>query len=513
MTAHFVEELIAAAEHERISRIDTAWLRMDRPGNSMMILSVTITATPVDPGEFEQRIRQRFLCFPRFRSRPVRDALGASWVEDTDFRLERHVTTVTLDGEAGKAELEALTARLAAAPLEADRPLWQIHLIEDYLGGSAWITRMHHCYADGVALTRVLLAMTEREPGLTEATEPTGDADEIPEHPGELQHLLDWVGEVTQPAGDILESLLDEGAKLLEGGIHGVFHPGETVAMAAHASGMAGEFARILALPDDPDTPLKGQLTGVKRVAWARPIPLHEVKTIGKATGCTVNDVLMSTAAGAIGGYLREQDVDTAGLEIRASVPVNLRAADEPHTLGNKFGLVFVSLPVGQRNPLQRLLGMNQTMDSLKKSLQPEMTLQVLGLLGLLPATLQTLAVETLSRKSSVVASNVPGAQAPIYMCGQQISEMYFWVPQSGSIGVGISILSYAGQVCFGVISDTGLIAEPHALVDRFEPEFEKLLLGVMMGALATRDEAARTDPSPTVPARKKRARRTKASK
>lgn len=503
---------MAAADHERMSRIDTAWLRMDRPGNSMMILSVTITATRVDPGEFEKRIRRRFLCFPRFRSRPVPDALGASWVEDSEFRLEQHITAATLDGKAGKAELEALTARLAAAPLAADRPMWQIHLIEDYLGGSAWITRMHHCYADGVALTRVLLAMTDHEPGLTEAAEPIADTDEVPEHPGELEHLLEWVGQVTQPAGDILESLLDEGAKLVGGGIHGVLHPGETVAMAAQAGGMAGEFARILVMPDDPDTPLRGELTGVKQVAWARPIPLHEVKTIGKATGCTVNDVLMSTAAGAIGDYLREQGVDTAGLEIRASVPVNLRAADEPLTLGNKFGLVFVPLPVGQRNPLQRLLAMNQTMRSLKESLQPEMTLQVLGLLGLLPAGLQTLAVETLSRKSSVVASNVPGAQTPIYMCGQRISEMYFWVPQSGSIGVGISILSYAGQVCFGVISDAGLISEPHSLVDRFEPEFEKLLLGVTMGALASRDQATRTD-AQAVAARKKRARRTRASK
>jgi WS/DGAT/MGAT family acyltransferase len=308
--------------------------------------------------------------------------------------------------------------------------------------------------------------------------------------------VLSWVQHLAQPAGDILENALAEGAKLLEGGVHQLFHPENAAGLARQAGGMIGEFAKVLTLPDDPETPLRGTLSGYKAVAWAEPIPLAEVKTIGKALGCTINDVLMSTVAGALGGYLRDQRFDTRDLVLRASVPVNLRAAEEPLSLGNKFGLVYVDMALGTRNPLQRLYAMQETMAALKGSLQPPMTLMVLGLMGLLPGVVQAPAIDLFSRKASAVVSNVPGPQAPLYMCGQRISEMYFWVPQTGTIGIGISVLSYAGQVYVGLISDRKLIREPHKVIDRFAPEFEKLLLAATVGALATRPKRARRRPA-----------------
>jgi WS/DGAT/MGAT family acyltransferase len=318
----------------------------------------------------------------------------------------------------------------------------------------------------------------------------------------ELLPLLNWVDQLSRPANDILENVMAEGAKLLEGGIHKLFHPEEAAAMARQAGSLIGEFARVLALPDDPATPLRGSLSGRKRVAWANPIPLGEVKAVGRALDCTVNDVLMATVAGALGGHLREQGFATDALTIRASMPVNLRSADEPVALGNKFGLIFVDLPIGIRNPLRRVYAMHDTMVSLKGSLQPPMSLMVLALLGLLPGALQAPAIELFSRKGSLVASNVPGPQAPLFMCGQRISEMYFWVPQSGSMGIGISILSYAGQVFFGIIADESLIDDPQAVVDRIAPEFERLLLAVAVGTLAAKE------PTSAVPTREFGAKR-----
>jgi WS/DGAT/MGAT family acyltransferase len=217
------------------------------------------------------------------------------------------------------------------------------------------------------------------------------------------------------------------------------------------------------------------------------PIPLHEVRTIGKVLGCSINDVLMATVAGVLGGHLREQGVDTRDLRVRASVPVNLREAEEPLSLGNKFGLVFVDLALGLANPLQRLEATHEAMAMLKGSLQPPMSLMSLGLMGMLPATVQALLVELFSRKATAVVSNVPGPQAPLYLCGQRVTEMYFWVPQSGSIGLGLSILSYAGQVHFGMIADRALVPAPARVVERFPAEFEKLLLATVVGALALR--------------------------
>jgi WS/DGAT/MGAT family acyltransferase len=276
---------------------------------------------------------------------------------------------------------------------------------------------------------------------------------------------------------------------------------------------MVGEFARVLALPDDPQTPLRGQLSGIKRVAWSDPLDLGEVKAVGKALDCTVNDVLMATVAGALGAHLREaHGFDTRDLVLRASVPVNLRAAEEPLTLGNKFGLVFVDLPVGKRNPLQRVYAMHDTMRALKGSLQPPMTLMVLGMMGMLPAALQAPAIELFSRKGTVVASNVPGPQAPLFICGQRIAEMYFWVPQSGSMGVGVSVLSYAGKVFLGMIADQALIADPGQVTGRFGTEFERLLLATTVGVLGLREHekarATKTVPRPRRAA-KPRARST----
>jgi WS/DGAT/MGAT family acyltransferase len=476
-----------------MSSVDTAWLRMDGPSGAMMIVGVSTTETPIRPRDFRRMIEQRLLCFARFRQRPVADALGASWIEDDAFDLDAHVQRVVLPEPAGKAELQALAAELASSPLEPQRPLWQVHLVERYNGGSAWIMRVHHCYADGIAMIRVLLSMTEQDPApaLGHRTPPA-------RRPAvDVRPVLSWVEQFTQPAGDILENALAEGVKLLETGIHQLFHSERVATIAAQAGGMVGEFARVLALPDDPDSPLRGNLGGRKAVAWGAPIPLHEVKTVGRALGCTINDVLMSTVAGVLGNYLSSRGFDTDGLTLRASVPVNLRAADEPLTLGNRFGLVFVELAAGLANPLARLYATSDTMAALKGSLQPPMALMSLGLMGMMPAIVQAPLVELFSRKATVVVSNVPGPQAPLYMCGQRVSEMYFWVPQSGSIGIGLSLLSYAGQVYFGIVSDRQLVDDPDALVARFAQEFEKLLLAATVGALAVKEKA-------TVPRRRK---------
>ncbi len=492
-----------AEHHERMSVIDTAWLRMDVPGNSAMIVSVLATATRMRKADLRKVVVSRLLCFPRFRRRPVADPLGASWIDDAAFDLDAHLIVTRLPEPAGKSELQALASRLAGEPLDPARPLWQIHFVERYGPGSAWVLRVHHCYADGMAMLRVLLSLTEQDPGpslaATQATAGAATRRRPPareppaEVPARRLPLVSWLDHLTRPAADILESALAEGARLLEGGVHRAFHPDDTAALAAQAGGMVGELAKVLALPDDPPTALRGTLSGTKVVAWSDPLELAEVRTLGRALGGTVNDVLMATVAGALGSHLRAvHGCDTTALVLRASVPVNLRAAEEPTTLGNRFGLVFVDLPVGTRDPLQRVFRVTDTMRTLKGSLQPPMTFMVLGLLGMMPARLQTPAIELFSRKGTIVASNVPGPQAPLHLCGQRISEMYFWVPQSGSIGIGVSLLSYAGRVFVGVIADQALVAEPQALVDQFAKEFERLVLATTVAKLSSRRDGTR---------------------
>ena len=178
------------------------------------------------------------------------------------------------------------------------------------------------------------------------------------------------------------------------------------------------------------------------------------MKAIGRAFDCTVNDVLMASAAGALRSYLLDRGEAIDGTTIRATVPVNLRPLEHARKLGNHFGLVFLDLPVGEWNPVRRLELVADCMSKLKGSRQAIVSFGLLAALGMAPAALQRTALELFSRKATAVATNVPGPQMPLYLAGCRLRDMMFWVPQTGSIGLGISILSYNGKVHFGLISD-----------------------------------------------------------
>ncbi len=200
--------------------------------------------------------------------------------------------------------------------------------------------------------------------------------------------------------------------------------------------------------------------------------------------GCTVNDVLISTLAGALGRYLAARGDTVAGRSIRATLPVNLRpeTAEEP-ALGNYFGLLFVDLPIGIRHPLERLYAVRTTLLKLKDSPQALITLRLLQVVGSLPASVEEQLITLLSAKASLVASNLRGPQAQLKLAGAPVAQLLFWVPQAGDIGTGVSMLSYNGGVQFGVMADRQLIPDPAELVAEINGEFERLALVVLLGA------------------------------
>lgn len=458
---------------EPMSRVDTAWLRMERPTNPMMITGVLMFAEPMSLAQLKRVIQQRFLAYARFRQKPVDGAAGAQWVEDEHFDLDWHVRLSGLPGRPGKASekraLERFVSQLASSPLDPTKPLWQFHLVERYQGGSAVVARIHHCYADGIALVQVLLSLTDtsRESSSTSRLDKT------------------WLKEQAAPVArrvGAMERYMKLGGKAFEQGMAMMQDPSLATLLAKEGGEIARELVHALALPDDPPSLLRGRLGVSKRVAWAEPLDLEEVKAVGRACDCTVNDVLMAAAAGALRGYMRERGEALDGLTLRATVPVNLRPLEHARKLGNHFGLVFLDLPVGEANPLARLERVAACMRQLKSSRQAIVAYGLLAALGIAPAPVQELALELFSRKASAVATNVPGPQQPLYMAGCTLREIMFWVPQTGSIGLGLSILSYRGKVHFGLIADARLIPDPDAVVRRFGEEFEALLYLALMG-------------------------------
>jgi diacylglycerol O-acyltransferase len=178
---------------------------------------------------------------------------------------------------------------------------------------------------------------------------------------------------------------------------------------------------------------------------------------------------------------LRSHGDATTDQEIRVMVPVNLRDMDKAYQLGNQFGLAPLVLPIGMDNPIERLYEIRRRMRGLKGSLQPLLAFGLLAVAGLLVKPLQDTMLGLFSRKTTAIMTNVPGPREKMKFCGATVEEALFWVPQSGTVGLGVSILSYGGGVQFGVVSDSGLCPDPQNIIDRFEPEFAKLSLVTLM--------------------------------
>lgn len=227
--------------------------------------------------------------------------------------------------------------------------------------------------------------------------------------------------------------------------------------------------------PPDPGTCLHAPLAGRKRIAWAQPLDLTAVKESAHQLGGTVNDVLMTAAAGALRRYLSASDNDL-NRELHVAVPFSLRPRDQPiNRLGNQFGLVIVPLPIGEPDALERFRRVQQAMTDIKNSVQPQVTFGLLDLLGKGPVAVEKFALDTLSNKASLVMTNVPGPVTPFRIAGALILQPLVWVPQSGHLGVGFSILSYAGSVQFGVIADSQMINDPNQVTRYFEESFSDL--------------------------------------
>ena len=474
---------------ERMSKVDTAWLRMDSDSNLMMINGVWTLAPGITWDALCERVEQRLLQYPRFRQRVLEDAAGATWVDDRHFDLSAHVLRETLPHRKGRSMQRALQDRvgeLAMQPLDPRRPLWQMHLVEDFVGedgqpGSALIVRIHHCIADGIALISVTLSLVD------------GGAEPPKRRPraGKLAATAeDWIADaLIKPFTGMTVKALDlagDGAarsfKMLAAPEKAVHHGlSGTADMARVAYQLVSDAAALALMPDDSTTRLKGRPGRAKRVAWCPPIPLDEVKAIGRALNCSVNDVLLSCVAGAIGGYLRSQGDDPTGQEIRAMIPVNLRPVEEAWKLGNRFGLVPLVLPIGVANPIERVYAVRQRMNALKGSTQPLLAFAMLAAAGLMIKPAQDALLNLFGRKTTAVMTNVPGPKEALTLCGARVTQCMFWVPQSGDIGLGVSILSYGGGVQFGVITDTTLCPEPQQIIDAFAPEFAQLSLLTLM--------------------------------
>lgn len=413
-------------QSEHLSPADHAWLRMDAPSNPMVITAVSTFAEPFPIDELEVFVRERLLPNVRFRQRlaPATRLRGTRWEWDRDFDLRGHVHHVALPRPGDDRALAEMVADLMSTPLDPRRPLWHAHLVDSYEGGSAIIFRLHHAIADGFALVELLRSLSS-----------------TPSPPEERPRRA---------------------------GVHARPHLAEVVPAALSVG-------RLLLLGPDPRTPLKGKLGATKRVAWSSAMPLPMLKELAHRRDATVSDVFAAVVAGGLRRYLEARVTVGRHLEVRAVVPVNLRGEAEASTLGNRFGLAFLALPLGIESPEERLREIVRRTRALKSSAEPLATFAVLESMALATPGIDDLVVALFQSKATLVLSSLVGPSTSVSLAGRRVRSMVFFAPQAGGLGLGVSIFSYAGEARVGVASDANLVADPAELVGGLEMELAVL--------------------------------------
>ncbi len=446
------------------SNIDAYWLHIDDPVNPMVITTLWGFDQPLAFDNLRTIVRERLLVFERFRQRMVtpRGDGRPYWELAPDFELSAHLHHIALPGEGTQADLRDLVSDLLSTTLDRARPLWQMYLVDRCGTGCALIMRLHHCLADGMALSHMLLGMTDE--GAAKAAAERQQNHHAPRSP------LALISDMARAA----DHALHEGWELIS-------HPDQLLRMGLSSAGAAG---KLMLMSPDPPTPLKGPLSVAKRAAWTAPVPLADVKAAGRVTGATVNDVLLAAVSGALGRYLRGRGVDVTDLTIRAVVPVNLLPPGALPDGGNHFGLVFVSLPVGVTDSVERVGRIHAETSAIKRSPEAVIAFGLMEAMGAAPVEVERFGVDIFAARASVVITNVPGPREPYSLAGQLIRRAMFWVP-TARLGLGISILSYNGEVQLGILADAGLAPDPERIAIAFHQEMDEYIaLARQVGAV-----------------------------
>jgi len=448
--------------------VDVAWLHMDRPTNLMVVNTVLWFDVPVDQASVLQVFGERVVSrFRRFRQRVADPALtlapwaAPEWVDDADFALAGHVSRTRLPAPGDQRALQQTASDLAGRPLRKDRPLWELHLLDGYGDGGAFLLRTHHAIADGGALMQVLLALADpldagEHPGVL----PVDDDSAAPPLPGPGGRAIAAARRAGSAAGDLSAVLR---AALAD--------PRKAAGLAGSARADTAMLRKLGFGLTTGRNLLQGPLVPGKQRAWTRPVPVEAVRAAGAATGSTVNDLMLTAITSALRRYLLEHDAPAD--EVIVIVPVDLRPAGAPLPagLGNQFGLVFVRLPTGETDQGRRRARVKAQMDQVKSSREGAFVYTMLQQMGQLPAAVQNAWVDAFAGKATAIITNVSGPSHPVQIAGTPVAGMMGWVPVTGPLGLGLSIVSYAGQLSVGLASDAHLLPGHDRLLALLEEE------------------------------------------
>lgn len=484
---------------------DALWLTMDRPNNLMVVDGAMVLRGQPSLEAVQNVFAEAVKRFPVLARKPVKAGMGWAWQDDPHFDPATNVENLILDEPMDMRGLQDFLAKIRAEPLDKGRPLWRGYLLSpvvlaDGSTGSAIVSRFHHSIADGVRLTQVLLGLCESEElavGARVARKGTKRTDESAGGDGAANVAINAAEGATSLVGHGLSGLVSEtahaarhplhaladvprrsvaaaraGMHVVEGGIDRIRHPDrvldalEVLGVENHRSTNDLSSVTKLTLTGSEPTVWTGHPGTVKAVAWSAPIPLDSIKSVGKAAGATVNDVLLAAVAGGLRQYLNERDA--AIDEVVWMVPVNLKPFEDnlPPDLGNYFALVFLPMPLSLGDARDRLTQMHHRMQRIKNSDEAVLTFGLQRIVSMSPKQIAFFLTNFFANKAIGVLTNVPGPSGPMTFAGVTVEQVVGFAPCSGDQPMTATIFSYNGGVTVGFASDAGLVSAPEELVD-----------------------------------------------
>jgi diacylglycerol O-acyltransferase len=454
---------------DRLTAVDASFLAQEGPASHMHVGAVMLfDGPPPAYDDLADHVRTRLHLVPRFRQKlafPPLETGRPLWVDDPSFNLEYHVRHTALPAPGSEEQLRALAARVHSQALDRTKPLWELWLVQGLDGGRfALLSKTHHALVDGVSGVDLATVLFDLQPTPTEI-----EHSDTPWRPRRTPSGIDMAARGVRA---LVGLPFDAAARA----VGAAAHPGDALAGTREALEGIGEVVWA-GLNPAPETPLNVEIGPHRRFVWVRH-ELSDFKRVKKAFGGTVNDVVLAVVSGALQRWLRSRGVRTEGLELRALVPVSIRARDEHHRLGNRLAAMRAPLPVYVEDPVARLRVVRQAMDGLKESKQAVGAEALAGMQALAPPTVlaQASRLNFSTRLFNLLVTNVPGPQLPLYVLGRRLRDLFpvAFLPKRHALAV--AVMSYDGGMDFGLLGDYDAMPDIERLAGMLDESLAELL-------------------------------------
>jgi len=480
---------------DRLTGLDASFLHLERHGAHMHVGSCLIFDGPApEYSQLVAHVASRLDAVPRYRQRLAEVPFGQGrpvWVDDPFFNIGYHVRHKALPAPGDDAQLTRMCGRSFSTQLDRGKPLWEISLVEGLADGRfALIGKTHHALIDGVSGVDITAVLFDITPEPQDRPRPSSWSPSP--LPSQAELLTDALLERATVPAEIARSVRA-----------GLRTPVKAVEAVATRIGAIGSLAAAGAEPV-PDTPLNVEIGHHRRFLWTS-ASLRDVKDVKDALGGTVNDVVLTAVAGALGSHFRSRGFPTRDLVLRAMVPVSVRPDQDRGALGNQVAAMWAPLPVGETDPVRRLAAVTEGMAHVKESGQAVGAKALTELAGFAPQTIMSQAARLVPRQRffNLVVTNVPGPQFPLYLMGRQLRHIYPMVPLAERQALGIAVMSYDGRLDFGLNGDWDAMDDLDLLVE----DLRSAMAELVAAARKARRRSSRKSSGAAKPARESSAR------